>query len=327
MGLKNITIITKDDIYKKVDDNSLFDYYFGSFKLNKCYTSVFRADNNPSTGFYINRNGVLIYNDISTGEKLDIFSFVAKKYMITYRDAINKIAKDFNIIGSKDYKDKGEIIVKREPIIRKDTTIDITFDKWKENELDYWKQYYITEKELNDNDVYAVRKLTINGEERPNYLAELRFAYVLEYKDKFYKKIYQPLSKEGKWRTNCPIYIPFGYNKLTYSTDTLVVCKAVKEMIILKKFFPDVIAVQNESSSSLRDITIEKLKKKYKKIYLFFDIDDPGLKAAHYYKEKGFIPVYLPLTLRETDIKDSADFVKEYGIKRYSDFLKYNNLI
>ena len=325
MGLKNTNRINREDIYAQHSSSDLFNYYFGSFSFGRCYPSVFRKDDNPSTGFYVNRAGYTIYNDITTGEKLDVFAFVAKKHNLSYSEAVKQVYDEFKIglIDSTNFKPIVHV-----PQTKKDTTIEIVYKKWDQDGLDYWKQYSITEKELTENEVYNVKKLIINGQERPNYLNELRFAYILEYKDKFYKKIYQPYSsKEFKWKTNCPIYLPFGYNKLSYMTDTLIVCKSVKEMIIFKKFFPDVIAVQNESPASLREVTIKKLKEKYKKIYIFFDIDEPGLKAVTHYEELGLTPIYLPTSALKNNVKDSADFVGFYGLRKFEEFLKYKKLI
>ena len=98
-------------------------------------------------------------------------------------------------------------------------------------------------------------------------------------------------------------------------------------MIILKKFFSEVIAIQNESSAALRDSTINYLKKRYKNIYLFFDIDNAGLAAASHFEEKGLTPIYLPLELVDKGIKDTAEFVAHFGLSKYKDFLKYKKLI
>lgn len=323
--------ITRDEVYAKLDEAQIFSYYFGKFTFNKSYPSVFRKDINPSTGFYVNKSGKIIYNDIVSGEKLDCFAFVAKKFNISYGEAINKIACDFGLINCNtptqvDYKQL-KSIEKISDYVKKDTDIDIQYRTWDEEALSYWKDYHITQDELDKEQVYLIDKLKINGKAIPNFRNNLRFAYTLTHKDRIYKKIYEPFAdKKFKWFTNIPIYLPFGYDHLSYETDTLIITKSQKERLLFLKYFKDVISVQNEGASSLRDVTIKYFKSKYKNLYLFFDIDSTGLENAKVYEGKGLTPIYLPLNLVDKGIKDSADFVKEYGLDKFEKFLIYNNV-
>ncbi len=333
LGLKNVNKkISREDIYNKIDDVQIFSYYFGEFKFRKSYSSVFRKDSTPSTGFYINKAGKVIYNDITTREKLDAFAFVAKKYGLSYGEAIIKVGCDFGVIPCENppvVKAKDFDLARRyEEELKKETIISIEYDKWTHEALNYWKQYTITEKELEDNDVYNVAKLRINNRYINNYGGNLRFAYALEHKNKLHYKIYQPEgSPEYKWITNIPLHVNFGYNKLKYESDTLIITKSVKELILFRRYFPEVISLQNESQASLRDVTLNFLKKKYKYIYLFFDGDETGVKNAKEYEKRGIIPIYLPEKIITSDLKDSADLVKKYGIKQFERFLKINELI
>lgn len=318
MGLKKT--ITKEEILSKIDDEKLFNFYLGEFDYKKSYSSVFRTDDTPSCGIYINKRGRLIYNDIAKNEKLDIFAFVAKKFNISYQSAIQKIAEDFKYIKDKEFTP-----VERVP---KDTKIDIQCGKWSFGPLEYWKRYTITQKELEENNVFNVRKLYINNKVINNFDGTLRFAYTLNYKGKILKKIYQPEGdKMYKWITNIPLHIPFGYDSLKFKSDNLIITKSVKEMIIFKRYFTDVIALQNESSASLRDVTIDFLLKKYKNIYLFFDGDSTGILNSKYYETKGLKPIYIPEDIVSESLKDSADMVKIMGIAYFENFLKSNKLL
>lgn len=326
MGLTNNKRITVKEIYEKVDDGQLFSTYFGEFNFRKCYPSIFRTDENPSTGFYINKNGNIIYNDISTGEKLNIFAFVAKKYGINYGQAIDKVGCDFGILPCEGIKpvtpkqlDKFKYLSDK---LKKETKIDIVYDNWNAGSLAYWADYGITQQELNDNQVYPIRKLYINDTFIPNVRGNYRFAYVLNYKDKCYKKIYEPhADKRYKWFNNTPIYLPYGYDSLPYDNNILIVAKSQKERIIWKKYFTNVIGVQNESQSSLRDITLKALFRRFKDIYIALDTDKAGLENMANFEAKGLKPIYIP---SEESIKDTGDFVKKYGLKQFEEFVKEN---
>lgn len=320
--------IDREKLLERVSDADVFNYYFGTFNFNKSYVSKFRQDNNPSTGFYVNSRGRIIYNDLRTGEKLDCFAFVAKLHNINYGEAIQKIACDFGLTGHIAKPTAIINAVKQSEIVKKDTIIDITYNKWDFAALNYWKDYHITQKELEENDVFNVATLKINGNFIPNYRLNLRFAYVLNYKGKSYKKIYEPKAeKKYKWFSSCPLYLPFGYDKLNYNSDTLIIQKSQKDRIITRKFHSDVIAVQNESLAALKDKTLDFLKTKYKRIICIFDNDERGMEACKEYSERGCECFHLPESIANQGIKDFGDLVKKFGLNAAERWLLTNKII
>ena len=334
MGLIKSPKITCDFVLSNVDEAQIFSQYFGEFDLKKVYPSVFRKDNNPSTGFYIGNSGKLIYNDIATGEKLDCFAFVAKLYGITYAEALKKVACDFGVIHCEGVTPFEKSDIRKSNLIsdkiKEETIIEIVADEWTDVYLDFWKQFSITQEELVQENVYPIKKLLINGDYIPNYSRNVRFAFVLNHNGHCYKKIYTPFvrDKKFKWVNNIPIYIPFGYDSLPYASDTLLITKAQKDRILFKKYFTDVLGLQNESPASLRDNTINHLKKKYKRILINTDSDEAGINAAKYYQEKGLEPLQLPeIFYVKYDIKDVGDLVKQFGLSKFEKFLQYKNLI
>lgn len=116
----------------------------------------------------------------------------------------------------------------------------------------------------------------------------------------------------------------------------LIVTKSLKDYIILKKFFTEVIYVQNESKSALNKKTIKALQKCYSTIYVWFDTDRAGLSAMWWYrKHYNFTPVFFRNTklsiwqnlTKNKQISDPADFVKTYGITNFEKWLKINKLL
>ncbi len=65
MGLKVDKYISAKDVLSKVNDAEIFTHYFGEFEIRRAYSSVFRKDAHPSTGFYVNRHDKIIYSDLS----------------------------------------------------------------------------------------------------------------------------------------------------------------------------------------------------------------------------------------------------------------------
>lgn len=320
--------LSKEELFQKVDTQSIFNHYFGPFVCyRKSYPSIFRKDSNPSTGFFLNEDGEVVYSDLGTGEKWGAISFVMKLYDLNYQDAINKIAQDFGVLKGSNTSEPVAKIVRQKIAPKEDKIIEITTSGWNKANLQFWKDFHITQEELEKHKVFPVNKLFINGfmiKSDNNYS---RFAFLFDTPQKEYLKIYSPYEKEFKWITNCPLKIPFGYNDLEYKSDTLLITKSLKDMIVCRKFFPDVMALQNESIAAFDDELLNPILSKYKKVIIWFDCDKAGIKALEPYKEKGFITYTLEKKFLGFDVKDPADFVKKWGLSYFKIYLKQNELL
>lgn len=322
--LKQDIILSSHFIFSQIPEEILWQAYHGNLEFGTVESSRFREDNDPSCGFYVNKVGKIIYNDIATGEKLDIFAFVAKQNGFTYKDALVKVAEDFGIIGDKQvfYKEQ----IKKVEKLYEEKIIEIDPDRyWSKPCLDYWKQFHITGKQLVDEDVFSVKNLFINGTFIPNYDGDMRFAYLIEWNGKKYYKIYTPYREKYKWVNNIPIFIPFGIFTLPFIDDRVFVCKAQKDRLVWLKYFDDVIGLQNESPAALRDSTISWLKRRYKQIYILTDNDKAGMEVSQHFEDKGLLPLYVPKDDKGT--KDWAEYVHRYGLKEFENILKINRLI
>lgn len=332
--------LNRQQLKDKIGDENIFNFYFGEFDIAKSYHSCFRKDDKKSTGFFINKSGSVVYNDFVTSDKYDFVAFVMKMYNLSYYHALERIAIDFGIIAGERSSEKPALIkhiVHNKP--KPEKVIKVGVVKFKKYHLDYWLQYGITEEELKANYVYAVNNLYINSWQLPTAERQLRFAYLIkDENDKEYLKVYSPYDKDYKWTHSGPLNVPFGLNDLPLQSDTLFITKGQKDRIILKKYFTDVIALQNESPSALTKQAALALKKVYKTIYIWFDMDRPGIKAANYYKKVyGFIPLFTVnnnktiwqnLTKVKADsIKDLSDFVARHGIETFKKYLKHIKLI
>jgi hypothetical protein len=169
----------------------------------------------------------------------------------------------------------------------------------------------------------------VDGVPFPSDPEKPRFCYLIQGKDKEYIKVYSPFDeKKYKWLTSCPIFLPFGIYQLPFVSDTLIIAKSNKDRMVLKKFFTDVIALQNESMAALLERTEKYLKHKYKRIISWFDNDEAGINALEEYKNRGFDTYHFPeFWLKDHGVKDPADFVKTWGVKDLQNYLKQNNFI
>jgi hypothetical protein len=322
---------------ERIGDYDIFRYYFGDFSFNKSYKSVFRKDSMPSTGFYEGKTGKIYYNDLATKEKYDAVDFVRKLFGLSYVDAVIKIMKDFDKGGEhKPLVSEFNVHYKRpQP---NDKKIFVTTDKWKQYHLDYWKQFHVTQKELDENYVYPVVAMSVETYTKQKELIKrsvldtpegfLRFAYLVNYKKRKTIKVYSPYDKEWKWSSSTPNDAPFGWDELPFLSNTLIITKGQKDRIIWKKFCTDVIAVQSESPSALKEEDILFLSTKYKNIYVNFDCDKPGKEASMYFNKYNWKWINVPNIYYDSEgIKDFADLVRVKGLTLMKKYLKWKGVI
>lgn len=327
--------VTREFILSRLSEEMIFFYYFGRFELGKVYPSKLRKDGNPSTGFYINKTGNIIYNDLKTGEKNNCFTFVSKLFQIPHRDALNKIALDFGLVSSKTIKPIAQSIldqgVEFDKELKKNTLIQFVPGQWTALRASYWAQYGLSIDDIKKGKIYPVDKLFLNKNEIRN-LDELCFAYIVEEISKgkviaTYIKIYSPYSTRMKWLSNIPITIPFGLNDLKYGTEHIAIAKANKDRLVLLKLIESVIGTQNESEAALPNELVRHLCFNFPRRTIIWDADEAGVTNCKKFNSKGFGYFNTPKELLDKDIKDVSDYVKAFGLKSLEQLLKQKGII
>lgn len=319
--------VDKDFVLSRISDSMIFGLYYGPFELGKCYPSRFRKDKHNSCGFYVSPKGKLIYNDIAKAEKMDCFDFVQKTYGLTFQEAIERVAMDFGLINGKPH-DKAKKVMHDlkdfDKAVKKDTRINFKADKWTSENLAYWKGYGITEQELKKNAIYPIKKLFINGAHIRNLDNEIRYALTLEHEGEMLTKLYIPESKNDfKWVTNIPTAVPFGMDTLNTKSSFCFIAKSQKCRIVLKKFLPNVIAIQSEQEAAISSKVDRDLKFDFSELYLGADNDETGKKFMADMEPKGYIPMPLP----DGGPKDYSDLAYLGGLVAVEKFLRKQKLI
>lgn len=327
MGLKQK--FSRNELIDTIGDQNIYEYYFEQdINLNKCYQSVLRDDANFSTGFYLSKNGHLVYNDFANGEKLDCVAFVARKFGVNYYAAANIIAVDFGLIEGTKSSDRPAVIIKRKPLNKEERVIKITAVPYTKEGLEFWAKYGITETELQDNFVYQVGYLCVNDWIVPSVENEMRFAYLAKTEEKNYLKIYSPNNQEFKWVSSVPMQFIYGLTELPQMSKTLFICKSQKERIIAKKLFTDVIAIGAENTGAITKEIVIQLKAQYERIMYFGDCDLPGLKFCEYMESIGTEAYHFPPEwLEKFKIKDLADMIEKWGLENLKKWLVINKIL
>lgn len=297
--------ICKEDIFENYDQVALFEKYFGSsIDFKKSYKNRLRSDRKPNCKFKY-RNGTLKFFDWAASKSYDVIQWVMDDYNLNYFDAIKKISEDFKF--NKNIKPIHKPYEIEEDKIE---FIQIQPKSYSEQFVNYFRQYLITEKTCQEDNVYCVNELFINNEKWYLRDNELCIAYYFPDIDKI--KILRPYVKDYKWRTNAPNTYIDGLSELTDEVDYVILLKSKKEKMLIKQLgYKNVLSTQMEGKFVITEETEERIKGK-KKI-LWMDGDKTGREVSEYYKELGWNPIYFDSYFYDVfGITDPTDYTKEF---------------
>jgi hypothetical protein len=307
ISVKNIKI------YGDIPDEWIFEYYLN---LKEPLTgqdvkllSVFNSkDKVPSMFVYYDlASNRYKFKDFSSGICGSAIDLVKALYNLTYPQAILKIQRDYldNPVSEE------RVLVKHD----KFKVTDYEIRHWNVQDKQYWTKFKIDSKTLEKYNVAPLSFYTMSKEELDGSLQVITKSYQNIYgyfnKEGELIKVYQPTIKEKKF-IKVRNYLQ-GSDQLSYQKEYLILTSSLKDLMCFSKLdFDDVESVAPDSENSMiSKPIIEKLKKKYKKIFVLFDNDEPGNKAADKYVDiHGFVKLELKLS------KDLSDSVKDFGIDK-----------
>ena len=328
-GKKKIELIA-ETILERISEYDIFRFYYpGKWKLNVATHSPFRKDDNPS--FIIGtKHGNVSYIDFAeTSKRGNWFNFVQTLYNLSYFNALKLIDKDFGlgissgVIG--DYKVITSAYEQPEELTKKYAVIQAVTRKFTKEELSYWAQYHLDIQDLKENNVYSLSKVYLNKQLFSLKESDLRFGYFYDGTWKIYRPYIDP---KFKWvPNNVPISTLEGKDNIV-NCDVALVTKSKKDLMVIRKIFPCVAAVQNEGLACFSQENVDFLKANSKKQILSFDSDPTGVKNSKQITELfGFEYLNVPRSYLSDGIKDFADLAKDYGMNALEKILKKKKLL
>jgi hypothetical protein len=328
-----------ENILKRISEYDIYRYYLGrDFRINDTLKSPFpdRKDDTPS--FIIgNKTGYLYHFDFGDPRyRGNCINFVQQITGATsYYDGLLRVDLDFSLgiisqpLDPARYKQIVGQFTKPDNIdeLKKPSIIQVKAKPFDQSELNYWAQYYINKEDLKQEKVYSVKEVYLNKKRLPIGPTEFVFGYL--YGDKW--KIYRPYAtnKKLKWLTNVPIDEIDGIKDIK-NCDKVLITKAKKDKMVIKKIFPCVCSVQAETIVGINEDDLTYLRSNSIEQYINFDSDSPGKKNSWLYTETfGFKHINVPdqYLTEQPPIKDFADFAKKYGLKALEDYFKLKGLI
>jgi len=314
---KIIPYIEHNALFSRISQEQIFEYYIEEkFTLGRPISSPLRQDEIPSFVIIKANNGNILYYDFATGETGNPVRFVGNLFGVGYREALYKIACDFDVVTDV-YNLTEEIAREKLPKIetkvirRPNLKLSITSRKWEARDKYFWKSFGIRKSTLEKFNVIPIKYLFFND----RIVQCDRYAYAYkEVKDGYVTyKIYQPYSKKFKWINNTNRTVHQGYRQLPPTGDLLIITKSLKDVMSLYDVCEISSVGLQAESVKVKETVIQEYKKRFKKVYCLFDNDEAGIRLAQKFSSLYNIPL---LTLPSDIGKDFSDVVREVGKKR-----------
>lgn len=296
--------LSENVILEEIDEYEIYNFYMGFYpELRTGYSSPLRrGDESPSFSLFTNRYPPCEYRWKDSGKGIhgDVFKLVQLMFGLKSREeACKKIRQD---IKKEDYGiTSGKIVLKDRPVDKGSMVIKVVSKSFSEAGLEFWNKYHISTSTLRYFNTTEVDMFTFDGEYfiRPK---DLCFAY--RELDRY--QLYQPYSKEYKFRNNLTDRMIFGFHQLKYESDTLIITKSRKDVMMLHELGYEAVAPRSENTVMPSEY-FTYFSKRYKKIVVLFDND-----MKHKGDDYPYPKVYVPIS---TGCKDISDFSKKYGLE------------
>lgn len=313
-------VVTKELILSRIPEERILTHYLGLPIRKGLYKSPLRKDERPTCAFYRSRtNNRIMFKDFGNGFCGDFVSIVMCKFNCSYYKALQIIANDFGIINRQDMT-KNRARMQYDGTQFEDTgsaVIQVEIRDWQQYELDWWAKYGIQLSTLKKFKVFSCKNVFLNGNLFEMVLdKQLVFGYYGGIKQDIEQwRIYHPQKTKYKWISNWKNHQIQGAHMLPkQGGDLLVITKSLKDVMCLYEYGITAIAPCSENEF-LTDTQYQKVKNKFKHIFLLYDSDEPGRKATKKIinNHPDLIPLFIPPCSK---CKDFSDYRKKYGHDR-----------
>lgn len=302
--------ITEDLLYNYLTEKQIMEYYLGiPVIFNKLHKipSFIRIDKKPTGSFYIDSAGRLVFKDFGGKFHGNCISVAMTKTGLDYRPCLKRIylelveGKDIPIIPVEE-RIKYEKIEKILQVKRREFT---------QEDLNYWNQFGISKETLDLYKVTGLQTLWVNGKivySRTNS----DVGYLYDFDSGIYKA-YFPSRSNYRFLSNTSRFVIQGYRELPKKGKTLIITKALKDVMTLRELGYDAIAPQAESVL-ISPQQIVELKNRFKKIVSLMDFDYTGVVMLNKMKKLYNIPPYT--------LTNGRFYTPNFGAKDISDLVK-----
>lgn len=320
------------ELFEKYSEAEILSAVFPEIKTLPCrINSPFRIDNNPSFGIYLDDNKHVRFKDFGDAEvRGGLFDLLCRYWNCSFTQAFHKI---LDIVQKFEGSDVSLRPKQFRTFTRKEsselTKIQVVVRPWKDYDLEYWASYGISKKWLQYAEIYPISyKIVIKKDSKTakpkRYIfpaPKYSYAYVERKDGRVQLKIYSPFDREHKWCSKMDASVISLWTKVPEKGDKIVIASSVKDALCVSaNLHIPAIAPQGEGYS-ISETAQNELKRRYEKIFICLDTDEPGKKYARKLaKETGFKNIVPDLGTE----KDISDYYK--SLENKEDFQKLKEL-
>ncbi len=305
--------ITKQFLLDKNPAEAYFEHYLGVPVKKGLFKSpsILRKDNHPTCSFYKNKRGDLIFKDFA-GISGDFVSIVMTIYNISYYKALNTIANDFGYIKMDNYPLNAPKLQYTGTVLKETSKaiIQVEVKDYSQKELSWWNSFGISFNTLKKFKVFAIKHVFLNN----NYfMSSSESSPIYGYyggKDSVGDelwRLYMPTKRTHRFMSNWTARHWHGSKQLPSMKDHCIIIKSMKDLLLLYEYGLTAIAPTSENIL-MTETQMNKLKEKYKNIFLFFDNDLAGVKGAHKYQKAYKVQC---IFIKRKYSKDISDLYKK----------------
>ena len=307
--------ISLEDLLSKTNEIEIAHYYLGITEIPCVINSPLRKDNKPSFGLHSKDGNRIKYTDFATGEKGDLFDLLSQMWGIPFEKVLVKVYNDLitnnnnkKLLGAKILTTNHENTLSANGFIKEHSKIEIKIRDWRKYDEDYWASFGISISWLKYANVYPIsHKIILKGTHKYVFGADkYAYAYIERKEGNTTLKIYQPFNKKGfKWCNNHDSSVISLWTKVPETGDKICICSSLKDALCLwaNTGIP-ALAIQGEGYS-MSNTAINELNRRFKKVYIMLDNDEPGIKLGKKLaNQTGFINIVLPQFEGGKDISD-----------------------
>lgn len=325
---KTSSSISKTEIFSRFSEAQVLSTVFPEITEIPCLIcSPLRADAHPSFSIYLDNNSHIRYKDHATSRQGGLFDLLCAYWHCTFNQALEKICS--LMTGSND------VIIKPKQIktfTRKEadalTKIEVKVRPWRDYDYEYWASYGITKKWLKYAEIYPisykiVTKKTSPTDKGKRYIFptdKLAYCFVERKEGRVQLKIYQPLNTKGfKWCSKMDASVIGLWSKIPEYGDRVIICSSLKDALVVScQLGIPTLCLQGEGYS-MSDTAIAELKRRYKKVFISFDVDEAGRMDGKKLAERTGFTNVIPNLGSE---KDFSDYYKSLEDKQQFKQLK-----
>jgi hypothetical protein len=329
--------LTSDDILQRTSGGyDIYMYYLG--KASRIMQRPWGKKEKKLSWGIFPYNGLWMWKDQATEEAGTAIQFVEKYFGLSFQDACNRIAWDFQLKPDvKEVRSTAKIITWDEPTEEDKEYAPISFSSkpWEKEHYEFWDGTDVTPNHAEKYYTFAVRDLAIKRRKfklKPN---EVVWAYYCPEEDAV--KIYFPERGQDefnpKFRNNVSGNHLWNYenliNKCPDGCEKGILQKSMKDLLVTTLLTENVICGQNEQSKLFTSqFTIDKVQKLFKNVWVSFGSDPDGvLKSQKITAQTGWNWVN-PSKELLPDINDFFSLAKAYkSLKPVEDLLKYKSYL